>query len=108
MRDLRMVLAACCVLIMVTEAEAAENIDYSVTVKRACKFQMFVGWDDCQDSAVYTLFKSGRYSFQFVDKYKNAYSFSGGKDRQLDLSNLYSGIDTIDTTIDKKRIVDSQ
>jgi hypothetical protein len=33
---------------------------------------------------------------------------AGGKDRQLDVSNLYSNIDTMDTTIDGKKVVDSQ
>jgi hypothetical protein len=108
MRKLRTVLAACCVLGMATAAQAAETIDYSVTVTGVCKSQMFMGWDDCQQTAVYTMFKSGRYMFHFVDKYKNTYSFSGSKEREMDLNSLYSNIDTMDATIDGKKIVDSQ
>jgi hypothetical protein len=106
MRELRTALAACCVLSMTTAAKAVETIDYSVTVTGSCKSQMFTGWDDCQEKAVYTMFKGGRYMFNFVDKYKNAYSFFGSKDRQMDADSLYSNIDTMDATIDGKRIVD--
>ena len=108
MLELRTALAACCVLSMTTAAKAAETIDYSVTVTGVCKSQMFTGWDDCQEKAVYTMFKSGRYMFNFVDKYKNTYSFSGGKEREMDLNSLYSNIDTMDATIDGKKLVDSQ
>jgi hypothetical protein len=108
MCDLRTVLAACGVLVLVTATGAAEDMAYSATVTGACKSQMFAGWDDCQGSATYTAFKSGKYAFRFVDKYNNVYVLAGGKDRQLDVSNLHSNIDTMDTTIDGKKTVDSQ
>jgi hypothetical protein len=49
-----------------------------------------------------------KYNFRFIDKNNNVYVLAGGKDRQLDISNLYSNIDSMDTTIDGKKAVDSQ
>ena len=69
---------------------------------------MFAGWDDCQGTATYTAFKNGKYNFRFIDKNNNVYVLAGGKDRQLDVSKLYSNIDSMDTTIDGKKAVDSQ
>jgi hypothetical protein len=68
-----------------------------------------VSRDDCADNAVYTLFKNGKYQFQFVDGHKNSYArFLGRKDRQIDMSNLYSNIDTMEATIDGKKVVDAK
>jgi len=108
MCGLRTALAACGVLVLATATAAAEDMAYSVTVTGACKSQMFAGWDDCQGTATYTAFKNGKYNFRFIDKNNNVYVLAGGKDRQLDVSNLYSNIDSMDTTIDGKKAVDSQ
>ncbi len=101
MCGLRTALAACGVLVLATATAAAEDMAYSVTVTGA-------GWDDCQGTATYTAFKNGKYNFRFIDKNNNVYVLAGGKDRQLDVSNLYSNIDSMDTTIDGKKAVDSQ
>jgi|RhiMethySRZTD1v2_1073278.scaffolds.fasta_scaffold464896_1 hypothetical protein len=108
MCGLRTALAACGVLVLATATAAAEDMAYSVTVTGACKSQLFAGWDDCQGTATYTAFKNGKYNFRFIDKNNNVYVLAGGKDRQLDVSNLYSNIDSMDTTIDGKKAVDSQ
>jgi hypothetical protein len=108
MCNLRAVLAASGVLVVATAPGAAEQIAYSVTVKGDCKSQMIMGWDDCKDTATYTAFKSGKYTFEFVDKYNNVYVLAGAKDRQLDTNNLYSNISTIDATVDGKKVVDPQ
>jgi hypothetical protein len=108
MRDLQTVFAACCVLLLATGTGAAEEMAYSVTVTGSCKSQMIMGWDDCQASATYTAFKSGKYTFQFTDKFNNVYVLSGGKEHQIDISNLYSNIDTIVSTVDGKKAVDAQ
>ena len=69
------------------------DIDYAVTVKGFCRFQIFFGWTPCQENVVYTLYKDDRYLFQIVDKDGNVYDFSGGKNKQVDNTNLYSVID---------------
>src|SRR5262245_58272418 len=108
MRDLRTVLAACLALILVNGTAAAQDIVYIMTLTGACKAQMIVGWDDCQAQATYSAFKNGKYTFQFVDKFNNTYALSGARNRQLDTSTMYSNIDTIVSTVDGKKAVDSQ
>jgi hypothetical protein len=105
---LRLLLVACWALLVSTVTEAAENMEYNVTLTGACQYQILIGWDDCQNKAVYTVFKGGKYTFDFIDKNKNGYTFSGKKERQIDNSNLYSSIDTMQTTIDGKTTVDPQ
>jgi hypothetical protein len=94
--------------VAVTAAEAADDMDYSVTLTGACQYQILMGWDDCQNRAIFTQFKGGKYRFNFIDKNKNIFVFSGKKERQIDNSNLYSNIDTMQTTIDGKTTVDAQ
>ena len=108
MNALTTVLAACLVLVLAGGPGVAEQMAYSVRVTGACKSQLIVGWDDCDAHATYTAFKSGKYTFEFTDKYNNVYVLSGAKDRQLDASNLYSNIDAIVSTVDGKKMVDSQ
>jgi hypothetical protein len=108
MRDLGTVLAACLALVLVTGTAAAQDLVYTMTLTGACKSQMIIGWDDCQAQANYSAYKSGKYTFEFVDKYKNVYVLSGVKSRQLDTSSMYSNIDTIISTVDGKKAVDSQ
>jgi hypothetical protein len=79
-----------------------------VTLKGNCQYQVVMGWDDCADNAVYTLFKNGKYQFQFGDGHKNSYAFLGQKDRKVDSSKLYSNIDTMETTIDSNKVVDAK
>ena len=66
---------------------------------------MIMGWDNCQNKATFTMSKSGKYVFEFIDNNKNGYQFTGMKDRQIDNTSLYSNIDTIETTIDGKKVV---
>ena len=106
MRGLRLLLAACCAAMIIPVSEAAETMQYNVTLTGDCQYQIIMGWNDCQNTAVYTVFKDGKYTFDFVDKTKNSYRFAGKKDRQIDNSNLYSNIDTVETTIDGKTVVD--
>ncbi len=54
------------------------------------------------------MFKSGKYIFEFIDNNKNDYRFTGKKDLQIDNSSLYSNIDTIETTMNGKKVVDTQ
>jgi hypothetical protein len=108
MRRMGLLLAAGSTLLAVSIAQAGDLMDYSVTLKGDCQYQIVMGWDDCADKAVYTLFKNGKYQFQFVDGHQNSYAFWGRKDRQVDQSNLYSNIDTMETTIDGKKVVDAK
>jgi hypothetical protein len=108
MRRFGLLLAACSALLAVSNAKAADPMDYSVTLKGDCQYQILMGWDTCADNAVYTLFKNGKYLFQFVDGHQNSYAFSGRKDRQVDPNNLYSNIDTLETTIGGKKVVDAK
>jgi hypothetical protein len=108
MRGFGLSLAACFALLTASMAKGADPMDYSVTLKGECQYQIVMGWNTCADNAVYTLFKNGKYEFQFVDGHQNSYAFSGHKDRQVDPSNLYSNIDTLETTIDGKKVVDAK
>ncbi len=108
MRCLKLSLATSALLLGLASADAADQMEYSVTVTGGCQYQILVGWDDCQSKVVYTHYKGDKYSFDFIDKNKNAYVFFGKKDRQIDNSNLFSNIDTIETTIDGKTTVDPQ
>jgi hypothetical protein len=80
----------------------------SVTVTGACKSQLFPAGMIARELPPIPAFKNGKYNFRFIDKNNNVYVLAGGKDRQLDVSNLYSNIDSMDTTIDGKKAVDSQ
>jgi hypothetical protein len=40
--------------------------------------------------------------------HQNSHAFWGRKDRQVGSSNLYSNIDTMETTIDGKKVVDTK
>ena len=104
----RLLLGAGCVFLVSARAGAAEDVAYSVILTGACQFQMIMGWDDCQDKAAFTMFKSGKYIFEFIDKNKNGYRFTGKKDRQIDNNSLYSNIDTIETTHRRQEGVDTQ
>jgi hypothetical protein len=42
------------------------------------------------------------------DKKENVFTFSGKKERQIDNSNLYFNIVTIETMIDANRVVNSK
>jgi hypothetical protein len=108
MQCIKLSLVTCSLLLGITAAEAADDMEYNVTLTGACQYQIIMGWDDCQDKAVYTVFKGGKYTFDFIDKNKNAYRFVGKKERQIDNNNLYSNIDTVETTIDGKKVVDPQ
>ena len=108
MGGVRLLLVAGCVFLVSARAGAAEVLAYSVILTGACQFQMIMGWDNCQNKATFTMFKSGKYVFEFIDKNKNGYQFTGMKDRQIDNTSLYSNIDTIETTIDGKKVVDPQ
>jgi hypothetical protein len=92
--------------ILAGPSSAEINIEYNVIVKGSCKFQMVKGWFPCHNAAVYTLFKNGRYLYQFFDKQNDVFAFAGGKDRQPDIRNLYSNIDTIRATIRGEQVVD--
>ena len=108
MAGVRLLLVAGCVFLVNARAGAAEALAYSVMLTGACQFQMIMGWDNCQNKATFTMFKSGKYVFEFIDKNKNGYQFTGMKDRQIDNASLYSNIDTIETAIDGKKVVDPQ
>jgi hypothetical protein len=105
---LRLLLVTCGVFLVSAVSQAADDMEYNVTLTGACQYQIIMGWDNCQDKAVYTVFKGGKYTFDFLDKNKNVYRFVGKKDRQIDNSNLYSNIDTVETTVDGKTVVDPQ
>ena len=68
MRCLTLSLVTCCLLLGITAAEAADDMEYNVTLTGACQYQIIMGWDDCQDKAVYTVFKGGKYTFDFIDR----------------------------------------
>jgi hypothetical protein len=108
MRWLKLSLAAYGLLFGFASAEAADQIEYSVTVTGGCQYQILVGWDNCQSKVVYTHYKGDKYSFEFIDKNNNTYVFFGKRDRQIDNSNLFSNIDTIQATTAGKTSVDSQ
>jgi hypothetical protein len=66
-------------LLTVSIAQAGDATDYSVTLEGNCQYQVVMGWDDWADNAVYTLFKNGKYQFQFGDGHKNSYAFFWSK-----------------------------
>lgn len=107
MRGLPTVLVIFAAYMMLAWPGQAADIDYAVTVKGFCRFQTFFGWTPCQENVVYTLYKNDRYLFHFVDKDGNAYDFSGGKNKQVDNTNLYSAIDRLETNIKESKTVDS-
>lgn len=108
MQCLKLLLVTFSLLLGIPAAEAADQMEYSVAITGGCQYQILIGWDNCQSEVVYTHFKGGKYTFDFLDKNKNAYVFSGKKDRQIDNNNLFSNIDTMQTTIDGKTTVDAQ
>lgn len=81
MQGLRTVLITFAACMMLAWPGQAADIDYAVTVKGFCRFQTFFGWTPCQENV------------HFVDKDGNVYDFSGGKNKQIDNTNLYPVID---------------
>jgi hypothetical protein len=76
------------------EAHAAPRKTIIGTFEGTCTAKLFSGWFPCSTKVAYMVLPNGRSVVSF-EKDGRMFSFSGGRDRQPDMNDLFLALDTV-------------